>query len=184
MSGLTAPLFGGVLGALIPGRGTFYLLLAAFVAGAAASGWAAHTLHQAELTERVNNTIATERMIDKVFNADERARYVRTKKQKEKADETIRKLRATLADIGDCRVPGAAVGLLNDTQLPADAGAAAVPGPAGKKAETSRDSQCARELEICGWNYANVCVPNEQDLNDLRATWRKTRTLINKGRGP
>ncbi len=81
--------------------------------------------------------------------------------------------------VNDCPVPAAVGRLLNDAQrMHTDAGTRSDPEPASPTA----DSTCAAELEIAKRNYAEVCVPNAQQLTEVQERWEKTRLLINQPR--
>ena len=76
----------------------------------------------------------------------------------------------------DCAVPADIGGLLNDAQqhLPADAGTGTDAGAATPVA----DSTCSAELEIAKRNYAEVCLPNADQLRELQQRWELTRKAL------
>jgi hypothetical protein len=79
--------------------------------------------------------------------------------------------------VSDCTVPAAVGRVLNDAQrLPGDAGAGSGAGAAGAEA----DSTCAAELDIAKRNYADVCIPNAEQLSELQARWEQTRAIVNR----
>ncbi|HYD79854.1 MAG TPA: hypothetical protein VEC06_08595 [Paucimonas sp.] len=95
----------------------------------------------------------------------------RMTKQQEKA-----RALPTISIAHDCAVPAAAGSVLNDAQrLPDDAG----PGSGARPAGQAIDSTCTAELNICKRNYAEVCVPNAEQLTELQQRWRVMQQRIN-----
>jgi len=81
----------------------------------------------------------------------------------------------------DCPVPAGVGRVLNDAQrLPDDAGTRS----AARAAGPAVDSACAAELDICKRNYAEVCVPNAQQLTAIQERWNLVRSRINSGARP
>lgn len=77
--------------------------------------------------------------------------------------------------VNDCPVPAAVGGMLNDAQrMHTDAGTGSSPGTTSQEV----DSACAAELDIAKRNYAEVCVPNAEQLTEIQTRWEKTRKLI------
>jgi hypothetical protein len=85
----------------------------------------------------------------------------------------------TITLVNDCTVPAAVGRVLNDAQrLPGDAGAGSGAGAAGAEA----DSTCAAELDIAKRNYAEVCVPNAEQLTELQRRWKQVRLALERER--
>lgn len=79
--------------------------------------------------------------------------------------------------VNDCPVPADVGGVLNDAQrLHPDAST----GPGAGSTRTSVDSTCATELDIAKRNYAEVCVPNANQLTEVQERWKKVRAIINQ----
>jgi hypothetical protein len=68
--------------------------------------------------------------------------------------------------------------LLNDAQLGVrdDAGSRPGAGAAGKET----DSTCGAELDIAKRNYAEVCVPNAEQLTELQERWAVVQKKVNR----
>lgn len=115
----------------------------------------------------------TEHELQRLNNRDTAAYVARVRKQEEKAHALPK-----ISFANDCTVPADAGRVLNDAQrLPDDAGAGSGSGAAAEAA----DSTCAAELDIAKRNYAEVCIPNAEQLKELQARWEKTRARINRG---
>lgn len=41
------------------------------------------------------------------------------------------------------------------------------------------DSTCSAELDVAKRNYAEVCVPNAQQLDELQKRWELMRPVVN-----
>lgn len=108
------------------------------------------------------------------FNNRATAAYVgRLLKQQEKA-----RALPTITLVHDCAVPASAGQLLNDAQrLPDDAGDRSGLGAATEAV----DSTCAAELDIAKRNYAEVCIPNAEQLREVQKRWEETRQRLNQG---
>jgi hypothetical protein len=116
----------------------------------------------------------TEGELQRVGNRATSAYLDRMLKQQEKA-----RALPPITLVNDCPVPGAAIGVLNDAQrMPGDAGTGSSAGAAG----TQADSSCAAELDIAKRNYAEICIPNAEQLTAIQERWETTRTLVNRGR--
>ena len=100
------------------------------------------------------------------------AAYIdRVIKQQEKA-----RALPTITLAADCAVPADVGRVLNDARrLPGDAGTGSATGPTGEAV----DSTCAAELDIAKRNYAEVCVPNAEQLTELQRRWDETRSRLN-----
>lgn len=108
------------------------------------------------------------------INARATSAYIeRIRKQLEKASALPK-----IALPVDCPVPVDVGRLLNDAQLGVrdDAGSGPDTGAAG--AET--DSTCAAELDIAKRNYAEVCVPNAEQLTEIQERWAATKKKVNR----
>lgn len=91
--------------------------------------------------------------------------------QKEKANAL-----PTIVFPVDCAVPASAIRLLNDaTRMPSDTGAT---GPIDGTTEIV-DSTCAKQLNICKRNYAEACIPNAQQLEEIQRQWDIVRDKYN-----
>jgi hypothetical protein len=79
----------------------------------------------------------------------------------------------------DCPVPADVGRVLNDAQLSvrADAGSGSGAGTTGPAV----DSTCAAELEIAKRNYAEVCIPNAEQLTELQERWSVVQKIVNRG---
>jgi hypothetical protein len=77
----------------------------------------------------------------------------------------------------DCPVPADAGRVLNDAQgMPSDAGN----GSSAGAARPEVDSTCSVELDIAKRNYAEVCIPNAEQLTELQKRWEEVRSLLNQ----
>lgn len=115
----------------------------------------------------------TEHELQRINNRDTAAYVGRVRKQEERAHA----LPKIIID-NDCTVPADAGRVLNDAQrVPDDAGDRSGAGTASEAV----DSTCAAELDIAKRNYAEVCIPNAEQLKELQARWEKTRARINRG---
>lgn len=114
----------------------------------------------------------TEQDLQRLNNRDTAAYITRILKQQEKS-RALPKI--TL--VTDCAVPADVGRVLNDAQrLPSDAGTGSGSGTASPAA----DSTCAAELDIAKRNYADVCIPNAEQLTALQKRWNETRARINR----
>lgn len=113
----------------------------------------------------------TEQEITRMTNRATAEYVARIRKQQEKA-----RALPPIVLTEDCRVPANIVRVLSDAQrMPADAGT----GPGTGAAAETADSTCAAELEIAKRNYAEVAIPNAEQLRELQKRWIETRKLIN-----
>jgi len=122
---------------------------------------------------RKNEQAATETMVTIGANL--------TKQQAtEKADyeNQIATLKAKLAKTGNCRISGAAVGMLYaDASAHVSATAATGFGSGGTSAYA--DSTCRDQLELAARNYHEVCEPNAEQLKALQDAYNALRKQFN-----
>lgn len=82
--------------------------------------------------------------------------------------------------VHDCPVPAAVGRVLNDAErVPDDARA----GPGAGAAGAETDSTCAAELDIAKRNYAEVCIPNAEQLTALQQRWNNVRQKLLDSQG-
>jgi hypothetical protein len=122
--------------------------------------------------DAISSALEGERSLQDAINAST-SDYINGLQKKAEAARALPKI--TLDH--DCTVPAAVGGVLNDAQgVHADAGAESGAGAAGPAV----DSTCAAELDIAKRNYAEVCVPNAEQLTELQRQWNLVRDAINK----
>lgn len=119
-----------------------------------------------------DQALAGERALQDEINAGTSAYINRMKQQMEDA-RALPKIQL----VHDCPVSAAVGGVLNAAQqLHADAGTVAGTGAAG----ATVDSTCSAELDIAKRNYAEVCIPNAEQLTELQRQWELVRGRINQ----
>lgn len=115
----------------------------------------------------------TEQELQRLNNRDTAAYIARVRQQEERAHALPK-----ISLVNDCPVPADAGRVLNDAQrVPGDAGT----GPGSGATAPATDSTCAAELDIAKRNYAEVCIPNAEQLKELQRRWEVTRAAINGG---
>lgn len=156
-----------------------YLYAGVFLAGLVAGGYGVQTWHKAQRVDAVDKARTTERAGATLANQAQVRHLERLVELREHAERNAgafrRALDETNAELRACRVSGAVVRLLDDA---GDPGAAGVPGgavPARPDVAPPRDSTADVELETCRRNYAEVCVPNARQLNDLIDWYERLR---------
>jgi hypothetical protein len=118
----------------------------------------------------------TEQEITRMNNRSTASYVARVRKQEQKSHGL-----KTITLVDDCRVPADIGSVLNDARLlPEDAG----PGSGTGAAAKAVDSTCAAELDIAKRNYAEVCVPNAEQLKELQQRWKDVQALINQQHPP
>ncbi len=74
----------------------------------------------------------------------------------------------------DCTVPIDVVRLLDTaTHMPKDAGSSF------RTESPTKTVTCSAELDLCKRNYAEVCVPNALQLEEIQKQWETVRDKIN-----
>ncbi|WP_025915809.1 hypothetical protein [Herminiimonas sp. CN] len=157
-------------------------LLLAFllVFGAAALGFhfegraAQRKDDDSKLLKGVSDARETESELQRINSRATSAYIDHIRKQEEKA-HALPKIVLPV----NCAIPAAVGSVLNDAQrsVREDAGSGSNSGTAS----TAVDSACAAELEIAKRNYAEVCVPNADQLTELQERWDITQKKVNKG---
>lgn len=153
----------------------FLLALAlSFGAGYAKRGRIDRVTHAAEIAAQAAQARDTEQELQRLSNQATSAFIDRLQKQQERAHALPK-----IVLPHDCSVPADVGRVLNDAQrMLDDAGS----GPGAGAAGAAVDSTCAAELEIAKRNYAEVCLPNAEQLTALQQRWNETRDLLNRGR--
>lgn len=127
----------------------------------------------AQLLKNVSAARESENELQRI-NARATSAYIdRVRKQMERAHALPK-----IALPDDCAVPADVGRVLNDAQLGvrADAG----PGSAASAASAAVDSTCAAELDIAKRNYAEVCLPNAEQLTELQERWALVKKRVNR----
>jgi hypothetical protein len=170
-----------------------WLLAAAAAAVVALTGFAGYAGMRYEragwLTAQlkaVERARATERAGAAIANVAEAEALAAERKQREKADETIDKLRRELArKPARCPVSRAAQRLLDGVGEPAAPRAAAGAEAETKAVAADADAggggvECTVVVENCAWNRLNVCEPNAQQVEGLQRFYDKLRERYNR----
>lgn len=161
-----------------------YLYLAVFVAGLAGGGYGVHTWYKAQRVEAIQDARVTERDGARLGNQAD-VRYLdRMLEQRAHAETNAtayeRALNEANLELAYCRVDVRTLGVLNAAGAAEPAGAAGSAGPGAAPAEAARDSTAAAELDVCRANYAEVCVPNAEQLRRLQRWYLDLRERFNK----
>jgi hypothetical protein len=154
-----------------------YLYAGLFLAGLAAGGYGVHTWHKAQRVDTIERARTSEQGFQRVARQAD-VRYIERLHDQAAAAQTNAKAweRAMLEtnyQLAQCRVGADAVGLLNAAGMPGAAADPAQPRPGSATAAPARDSNAAAELGVCRRNYAEVCVPNAVQLEELRGFTRR-----------
>lgn len=167
----------------IPGPWLVWIRIGLYVACFGAGLWTAHKFHQAEQARAVNEARAAERDVVAIGNSAERVYLERMRKQKEQADATLSQLRRRLARAPRCdvpvpvdfmREPAGVSGAAGDPAGARSAGPPVAADLAGPVAD------CRAVVETCSRNKADVCDPNAEQLDALRAWYRDVRERYNR----
>lgn len=159
---------------------TVYITIGAFAAGLLSGGWGMHRYYLGEEAKAAKKELKVERGAQVVANQAAVRHVDRIIEQQEKARAIEKALRAQLAAMGPCTVPGGVVGVLNDATVPANARPAG-DDPGSQDAAPARNSDAGAELAICARNYTEVCIPNAQSLNACIAAYNAVKRCINEG---
>jgi hypothetical protein len=152
--------------------------------GLAGGAYGLHTWHKAQRVDQIEEARTDERAGVRTANQADVRHLDRIFEQRRHAENNAaafrRQLEDTDANLGACRVSVDLLGVLDDAGLPADPGPAGDAEPAAARAAAA--STCDVELDKCRVNYAEVCVPNRDQVNGWREFYRRLQLQHNKGR--